>query len=81
MQIEYAKVSALGDRQDNQDRAAVVVSDSLPCMLCLMAWADTPMALKAAETGLKGRAGALHRCAPADFRSAGLSLYGAVASP
>ena len=27
MQIEYAKVSALGDRTDNQDRAAVVVAD------------------------------------------------------
>ena len=27
MQIEYAKVSALGDRTDNQDRAAVVVAE------------------------------------------------------
>ena len=33
MQIEYAKVSALGDRQDNQDRAAVVVSDEAALML------------------------------------------------
>ena len=33
MQIEYAKVSALGDRQDNQDRAAVVVSEEAALML------------------------------------------------
>ena len=33
MQIEYAKVSALGDRQDNQDRAAVVVSEDAALML------------------------------------------------
>jgi serine/threonine protein phosphatase PrpC len=33
MQIEYAKVSALGDRQDNQDRGAIVVSDEAALML------------------------------------------------
>ena len=27
MKIEYAKVSALGDREENQDRAAVVVAE------------------------------------------------------
>ena len=33
MQIEYAKVSALGDRSDNQDRAAVVVAEDAALML------------------------------------------------
>ncbi len=33
MQLEYAKVSALGDRSDNQDRAAVVVADDAALML------------------------------------------------
>jgi hypothetical protein len=32
MHVEYAKVSALGDRQDNQDRAAVVVSEDAAMM-------------------------------------------------
>ena len=46
MQIEYAKVSALGDRQDNQDRAAVVVSEDAALLLVF----DGAVA---AETGLK----------------------------
>ncbi|MEJ2299816.1 MAG: protein phosphatase 2C domain-containing protein [Woeseiaceae bacterium] len=33
MQIESAKVSALGDREDNQDRAAVVMSEDAALML------------------------------------------------
>ena len=33
MQIEYAKVSALGDRTDNQDRAAVVVANNAALMM------------------------------------------------
>ena len=33
MQVEYAKVSALGDREDNQDRAAVVVAEEAAIIL------------------------------------------------
>ena len=33
MELEYAKVSAVGDRTDNQDRAAVVVADEAALMM------------------------------------------------
>ena len=53
MQIEYAKVSALGDRQDNQDRAAVVVSDEAALMLVFDGMGGHSDGARAAETGLK----------------------------
>lgn len=53
MQIEYAKVSALGDRQDNQDRAAVVVSEDAALMLVFDGMGGHSDGAKAAETGLK----------------------------
>ena len=53
MQIEYAKVSALGDRQDNQDRAAVVVSEEAALMLVFDGMGGHSDGAKAAETGLK----------------------------
>jgi len=53
MEIEYAKVSALGDRKDNQDRAAVVVSDSAAMMLVFDGMGGHSDGAKAAETGLK----------------------------
>ena len=53
MQIEYAKVSALGDRQDNQDRAAVVVSEESALMLVFDGMGGHSDGAKAAETGLK----------------------------
>lgn len=53
MQIEYAKVSALGDRQDNQDRAAVVVSEDVALMLVFDGMGGHSDGAKAAETGLK----------------------------
>ena len=52
MQIEYAKVSALGDRQDNQDRAAVVVSEEAALMLVFDGMGGHSDGAKAAETGL-----------------------------
>ncbi len=53
MQIEYAKVSALGDRKDNQDRAAVVVSESAALMLVFDGMGGHSDGARAAETGLK----------------------------
>jgi serine/threonine protein phosphatase PrpC len=53
MQIEYAKVSALGDRQDNQDRAAIVVSEEAALMLVFDGMGGHSDGAKAAETGLK----------------------------
>ena len=53
MQIEYAKVSALGDRQDNQDRAAVVVAENAALMLVFDGMGGHSDGARAAETGLK----------------------------
>ncbi len=53
MQIEYAKVSALGDRKDNQDRAAVVVSENAAMMLVFDGMGGHSDGARAAETGLK----------------------------
>jgi serine/threonine protein phosphatase PrpC len=53
MQIEYAKVSALGDRQDNQDRAAVVVSEDAAIMLVFDGMGGHSDGAVAAETGLE----------------------------
>jgi len=53
MHIEYAKVSALGDRQDNQDRAAIVVSEEAALLLVFDGMGGHSDGAKAAETGLK----------------------------
>jgi serine/threonine protein phosphatase PrpC len=53
MQIEYAKVSALGDRQDNQDRAAVVASESAALLLVFDGMGGHSDGAMAAELGLK----------------------------
>ena len=53
MKIEYAKVSALGDRQDNQDRAAVIVSEHAAIMLVFDGMGGHSDGAVAAEVGLK----------------------------
>ena len=53
MQIEYAKVSALGDRSDNQDRAAIVVSDEAALLLVFDGMGGHSDGAKAAETGMR----------------------------
>lgn len=53
MKIEYAKVSALGDRQDNQDRAAVIVSENAALMLVFDGMGGHADGAIAAEVGLK----------------------------
>jgi serine/threonine protein phosphatase PrpC len=52
MQIEYAKVSALGDRSDNQDRGAVVIADDAVLMLVFDGMGGHSDGARAAETGL-----------------------------
>jgi serine/threonine protein phosphatase PrpC len=52
MQIEYAKVSALGDRQDNQDRATVIVARDAALMLVFDGMGGHSDGALAAETGL-----------------------------
>ena len=53
MQIEYAKVSALGNRTDNQDRAAVVVANDAALMMVFDGMGGHSDGAAAAETGLK----------------------------
>ena len=53
MQIEYTKVSALGDRQDNQDRAAIVVSENAALILVFDGMGGHSDGARAAEVGLK----------------------------
>jgi serine/threonine protein phosphatase PrpC len=53
MLIEYAKVSALGDRQDNQDRAAVVVAEDAALLLVFDGMGGHCDGARAAEVGLK----------------------------
>ena len=53
MQIEYAKVSAVGDRQDNQDRAAVVVAEDAALMLVFDGMGGHSDGAMAAAVGLK----------------------------
>jgi len=53
MQIEYAKVSAIGDRHDNQDRAAVVVAEDAALMMVFDGMGGHSDGAQAAETGLK----------------------------
>jgi serine/threonine protein phosphatase PrpC len=52
MRIEYAKVSALGDRSDNQDRAAIVVAEDAALMLVFDGMGGHSDGALAAETGL-----------------------------
>lgn len=53
MNIEYAKVSALGDRTDNQDRAAVIAADDAALMLVFDGMGGHADGAKAAEVGLQ----------------------------
>ena len=53
MKIEYAKVSALGYREDNQDRAAIVVADEAGLMLVFDGMGGHENGAQAAEIGLK----------------------------
>ena len=52
MKIDYAKVTALGDRQDNQDRAAVIVAEDAAIMLVFDGMGGHSDGAKAAEIGL-----------------------------
>ncbi|MEE8344242.1 MAG: PP2C family serine/threonine-protein phosphatase [Woeseiaceae bacterium] len=52
MRIEYAKVSALGDRSDNQDRAAIVVAEDAALMLVFDGMGGHSDGALAADIGL-----------------------------
>ena len=53
MKIEYAKVSALGDRKDNLDRGSIVVSDEAALMMVFDGMGGHSDGAIAAQTGLK----------------------------
>ncbi len=53
MQIDYAKLSLLGDRQDNQDRAAIVVTDAAVLMVVFDGMGGHSDGALAAATGLR----------------------------
>lgn len=53
MQIEYAKMSALGDRDDNQDRVAVVVTEDAALMMVFDGMGGHADGARAAEAGLQ----------------------------
>jgi len=53
MQIEYAKVSALGDRTDNQDRATVVVAEKAALLMVFDGMGGHSDGARAAETGMQ----------------------------
>jgi len=53
MKIEYAKVSALGDRQDNQDRAAIVVAGDSAIMLVFDGMGGHSDGAQAAAVGMQ----------------------------
>ena len=52
MQIEYAKISAIGDRQDNQDRAAIILHDKAALLLVFDGMGGHSDGARAAETAL-----------------------------
>jgi serine/threonine protein phosphatase PrpC len=53
MKIEYAKVSAVGDREDNQDRGAIVVAEDAAIMLVFDGMGGHENGAQAAEIGLR----------------------------
>lgn len=53
MRIEYSKISAVGDRQDNQDRAAVIVHEQAALMLVFDGMGGHSDGARAAETALR----------------------------
>jgi len=53
MDIEFAKISAVGDREDNQDRAAVVVHENAAMMLVFDGMGGHSDGAAAAETALQ----------------------------
>ena len=53
MHVEYAKVSALGDRQDNQDRGTVVVADDAALLMVFDGMGGHSDGARAAETAMQ----------------------------
>ena len=53
MQFEFADVSLMGDREDNQDRAAVAVGDGSALLVAMDGMGGHAYGARAAETGCR----------------------------
>lgn len=63
MQIEHAELSLIGDRDDNQDRMALVVTDHAALLLAIDGMGGHSDGARAADTALKSLVGAFKRVA------------------
>lgn len=61
MRIEYADVSLIGDREDNQDRVAIAVTDKSALMIVIDGMGGHSDGSRAADTALKSLLDSFHQ--------------------